>query len=148
MLITGKGSKAAANFLRLLYQSVQWANVADNARDGPLGNIYYGLNKIVTSTALNQNTNEAAYEGYARQAVARSAGGHVLMEMAPTITLASALSFPRALGGEEAELVYFHTGSNPTGIGEVFHCGPLDPPILSRRGVVPQLLPETSITEC
>ncbi len=143
--ITGKGSKASANFLRLLYQSVQWANVADNARDGPLGNIYYGLNGIVANTELNQNTAEAIYEGYARQAVARSAGGHVLTGR--TITLASALTFPRALGGEEQEMVYFHSGSNPTGIGEVFHCGPLDPPILVRRGVAPQLLAETDITE-
>lgn len=144
-MATGKGNTTSANFLKLLYQAVAWANVADNAAGSPFTNIYYGLNTASVGAGGSQTTSEAAYGTYARQAVARSAGGHSITGQA--ISPAATVSFPQSSSGSETE-TDFHTGSAASGAGVVFHFGTIAPTIgVAGAGVTPQLTTATTISE-
>lgn len=143
-MASGKGNTTSANFLKLLYQAVAWANVADNASGSPLTNIYWGLQTASAGASGSQTTNEAAYGSYARQAVARSSGGHSISGQ--TISPVATVSFPQASSGSETE-TDFHTGSAVSGAGVIFHFGTISPTIAVANGVTPQLTTASAITE-
>ena len=77
--MTGSSSNStttwANDLLKLLFQAVLLANIADNAATSPLTLLYISLHTADPGAAGAQNTSEAAYTGYARVAVARSATG-------------------------------------------------------------------------
>ena len=70
-----KGDTFENDLLKLIFQAVAIANLADNAATGPLTNLYVSLHTADPGEAGNQSTSEATYTGYARVAVARTAGG-------------------------------------------------------------------------
>lgn len=145
-MTTGKGNTTSANFLKLLYQAVAWANVADNAASGPLTNVYYALHTADPLTTGNQGSNEAAYPSYARQAVARTAGGHSISSQ--TISPAATVSFPQSTGTPSEVETYFSTGAASSGATVMFHWGPISPTItMNNPGITPQLTTGTTITE-
>lgn len=109
-------------FLKLLYQAVAWANVADNAATAPRTNIYAALHTADPGKAGTQSTSEAAYTGYARVAIARTSGGFTIS--GNNITLAALTSFPAATAGNESEL-FFSFGDLASGAGNIFHYGPI-----------------------
>ena len=66
------------NLLNLLFNNVDWPNVGDAAglqNSATAGSFYVALHSSDPGDAGNQTTNEVSYTGYARVAVARSAGG-------------------------------------------------------------------------
>ena len=72
-------SKASeTNFLNLLFNNADWANVGDAAglqNSATAGSFYVALHTADPGDAGTQSTSEASYTGYARVAVARTAGG-------------------------------------------------------------------------
>jgi len=59
----------------LIYNATAFANLADNAAASPITNIQMALHTAWPGLAGDQTTSEIAYTGYARVAVARTAGG-------------------------------------------------------------------------
>lgn len=145
-MTTGKGNTTSQNFLKLLYQAVAWANVADDASASPLTNIYYALHTADPLATGNQTSSEAGYGSYARQAVARTAGGHSITGQA--ISPAATVSFPQSTGTPSETETYFSTGSAVSGATAIFHWGPISPTItMNAAGITPQLTTSTTISE-
>ena len=145
-MTTGKGDTTSQKFLKLLYQAVAWANVADNAASSPLTNIYYSLQTADPTHSGDQTSSEATYGSYARQAVARTTGGHTIT--AQSISPAATVSFPQSTGTPSETETYFATGSASSGADTMFHWGPIAPTItMNASGITPQLTTATTITE-
>lgn len=73
-----KGSAFTTDLLKLIFQNIDIANIGDaGGLRGSVtpGNLYVALHSADPGEAGTQATNEIAYTGYARIAVARSAAG-------------------------------------------------------------------------
>ena len=69
---------AETAFLTLLFNNTNWANIGDATglrSSTTAGSFYIALHTADPGEAGDQTTSEATYTGYARVAVARSAGG-------------------------------------------------------------------------
>ena len=80
------------DFLKLIFNAVGIANLADNAAASPLANLYVSLHTADPGEGGNQSTSEIAYTGYARVPVARSAAGWVVT--GNSVSPAAAINFP------------------------------------------------------
>jgi hypothetical protein len=139
-----KSTAMANNFLKLLFQAVAWANVADNAASAPLTNLYVSLLTADPGTTGDQTTNETTYTSYARQAVARTSGG-----WAVTNNVASPVAnivFPASTGGTPT-ITHFGIGSSVSGAGNRFYSGTVTPNIVVSTSVVQTLTTGSTITE-
>lgn len=140
-----KGTSFSTSMLKLLFQGVGIAGIADNTATSPLTNLYISLHTANPGAGGTQATSEAAYTGYARVAVARSTSGWTVAN--GVANPAAAINFPAATGGSETES-YFGVGSAATGsAGTLFYPGSLSPTISVAAGVQPQLTTATSISE-
>jgi hypothetical protein len=139
-----KADVTETNFLKLLYQAVAWANIADNAATSPITNIQVALHTADPGDAGTQATSEATYTGYARVAVARTTGGwSVASGVASPV---AAITFPAGTGGS-GTVTHFSTGKTASGATDIFHSGPVTPNIVTGNGVTPQLSTATTISE-
>lgn len=112
------------------------------------GSLYVSLHTADPGEAGNQSTNEigtGAYGQYARQAVARSAGGWTVTgnSVSPT----SAITFPQMTTGTGATITHFGVGTDASGVGKLLYKGTVTPNITMANGVTPQLTSATAITE-
>lgn len=78
------------------------------------GSLYISLHTSDPGETGDQETNEAAYTSYARQAVARSGSGWSVTS--GTLDNDSAITFPEATGGSETE-THFGVGFAVSGAG-------------------------------
>jgi len=129
-----KGNTNSINFLKLLFQAVNWANVADNAVTAPITNLYVSLHTADPGATGNQTTSEAAYTGYARVAVARTTGGWSIT--GETITNVGTVAFPASTSGPEVE-TWFGVGSAASGVGVLFWAGQLTASLTVNNGITP-----------
>lgn len=118
-----RGNTYINNINKLVYNATAFANVADNAASSPLTNIYMALHTADPGAGGGQNTSEATYAGYARQAVARTTGGFTITTQ--QIQLAANVPFPAAGPTATDVLRFWSTGSLVSGAGIVFHSGPI-----------------------
>lgn len=139
-----KSTACANNFLKLLFQAVAWANVADNAASAPLTNIYAGLLTADPGTTGDQTTNEVTYTSYARQAVARTAGGWTVTNN--VCSPAANIVFPASTGGTPT-VTHWGLGSAVSGAGNRFYSGTVAPNIVVSTSVVQTLTTGSTITE-
>lgn len=70
-----KGNTFENDLLKLIFQGVAIANIADNAASSPLTNLRCSLHTADPAEAGNQSSNEANYGAYARVNVGRSTTG-------------------------------------------------------------------------
>lgn len=133
-MASGKSSTTAANFQKILYQAVAWANVADNAASSPLTNLYCALHTGTLNASSVGNTSEAAYTSYARVAVARSTGGWDITNA--VINPHATVSFPAATGGSETE-TYASVSVGSSGTSVILHWGALTTSLPVVSGVTP-----------
>ncbi len=142
--MAAKSTATATNFLKLLYQAVAWANVADNAAASPFTNVYWGLLTALPTGAGDQTTNEVTYTGYARQAVARTTGGHSVASgsMSPVANVV----FPVSTSGTPT-VTHFNTGSASSGVGNLWHFGSVTPNIIVSTAVAQTLTSGSTISE-
>ena len=142
--MAGKTTTWANDLLKLLFQAVPVANVADNAATSPLTNLYIILHTADPGVAGAQNTSEAAYTGYARVAVARSAVGWTVT--GNSVSPASTIVFPAATAGSETE-IFWGIGVAATGAGTLLYSGSITPGIAVSNGVTPELTTSSTATE-
>ena len=140
----GKGATFENAYLKLIFNAVAIANIADNAASSPLTNLYVSLHTSDPSSSGNQSTNEATYTSYARVAVARSSAGWTIS--GNVVNPAAAIVFPACTGGTNT-ITNFAVGTAATGSGEILYTGTVTPNISVASGVTPQLTVASSITE-
>lgn len=132
------------NVLKLVYQAVAWANIADDAASAPDANIAIALMTADPGEAGNMGTNEISYTNYARVNVARTTGGW--SESSGTVNPAAAITFAQSGGGTGGTVTHFATG-RPSGGAAIIHVsGTVTPNITVNSGVTPQLSTATAIT--
>lgn len=139
-----KSNALENDFLLLIFNATAIANIADNASTAPLTDLQWSLATADPGEAGDQTTNEAAYTGYARVAVSRTAGGHTVTgsSMSPT----AAITFPAATGGSETE-THFTVGTAASGAGKVLYFGTVTPNIVVSESVEPELTVASTISE-
>lgn len=109
------------------------------------GSLFLSLHTSDPGEAGTQSTGEIAYTGYARQPVARTAGGFTVS--GNTVTLTSNVDFPEMTGGAGGLVTHFAVGKAVSGATVVLYKGSVSPTITISAGVTPRLKAATSVTE-
>ena len=134
--------EAETGVLKLLFQAVDYALWADDAASTPETNIGVALHTTAgPGEAGAQTVNEAAYGSYARQDIARTAGGWA--ESAGVVTPVANIDFPEASSGSET-LTHFSCAKASN--SDVLCHGTVTPNIVVTTGVTPRLTTATTIT--
>lgn len=139
-----KGNTYENDWLRLVFNAVAIANMADNAATSPLTNLYVSLHTADPGEAGDQTTSETAYTSYARVAVARTAGGWTVT--ANSVSPVANIDFPQCTAGTST-ITHFAVGTAVSGAGKVLYKGTVTPNISVSNGVIPRLSTATAITE-
>jgi hypothetical protein len=132
------------DFLLLVFNATNIANIADNASSSPLTNLQVSLHTGDPGEAGNQTTNECAYTSYARVAVARSGSGWTVSSN--SVVPAANIDFPAATGGTETA-THWAVGTASSGTGKVLYKGSISPTISISTGVTPRLTTASTVTE-
>ena len=140
----GKSATFDNDLLGLIFNATTIANIAINATSSPLTSLYVSLHTANPGTAAPQTTSEAAYTGYARQAVTRSNAGFTVT--GASVSPAANVTFPAATGGSETE-TYFGIGTAVSGTGKLLYSGAISPTIAVVAGVQPVLTTASTVTE-
>jgi len=106
--------------LKLFFQAVAYANIADNAAVSPLTNLYISLHTASPGDAGTAVTNEATYTNYARVALVRTAVGWSVVDDQATNLLD--VIFP-ACGATGNTITHFGIVSTVSGAGELYFSG-------------------------
>lgn len=135
---TGMSNAGESDLLKLLFQNTNFPNAPVIQGSSTAGSYYAALH---TSTgpgqAGTQSTNEAAYPGYGRVAIARTSGAWTITGSNPTTAEnAAAVTFPAATGGSETEN-YASLGSATSGAGEVYFIVTLTSGLAVSNGITP-----------
>jgi hypothetical protein len=142
----GKGTTFSNDFLKLVLNATAIANIADNATGSPLTNIQVGLHTADPGAGGNETTNETAYTGYARVAVARTTGGWTAASGGSSSPVAS-IDFGQCTASPGAALTHAHLGTAASGTGKLLYIGPLSPNITVAVGVIPRITTASTVTE-
>jgi hypothetical protein len=139
-MTSGLGNTAQSDLLKLLFQNTNWANVGDATGlrgSTTAGSFYAGLATVAYTAASNQGSNEAAYTGYGRVAIARSSGGWTVTGSNPTIAEnAAAITFGTSSSGPETEVAAC-IGRDSAGAGEIITWGDLTANLVVNNGITP-----------
>jgi hypothetical protein len=104
------------DLLKLIFNATPIANIADNAATSPLTSLYVSLLSAWPGSAGNQTTNELAYTGYARVAVARTSGGWSVA--ANTVSPVANIDFGACTAGS-ATAMFAGLGTASSGTGKL-----------------------------
>ena len=140
-----KGNTFENDFLKLIFNGTAIANIADNAASAPLTNLYLALHTADPGEAGDQTTSETAYTGYARVAVARTAGGWTVT--ANSVSPVAAVDFGECTASPGSPATHASIGTAASGAGKVLYKGALSPAITIAVGVIPRIKTTSTITE-
>lgn len=144
--MAGKSNTFENDIVKLIFNGVAIANIADNAASSPLTSLYVSLHTADPGEAGTQTTSEASYGGYARVAVARTTGGWTVTAGIGEVKPVSAITFPQATSGSNT-ITHFAIGTSLSGAGKVLYAGAVSPAITVTANITPQLTTDTTITE-
>jgi hypothetical protein len=141
--MAGFSNAAETGIMKLLFQAVAWANMADNAATSPQANIAMSLHTADPGDTGTGTTSEASYTSYARVNVARTTGGWT--ESSGSVTPVAAVSFPAATGGSNT---ITHTAAGMTGGGSstLHMVGTVTPNIAVSNPIQPILSTSTTFS--
>ena len=129
--------------LNHLFNNADWANVGDAAglqNSAAAGSLYVALHTADPGDAGNQSTSEASYTGYARVAVARSAGGWTVS--GNQVSNTATVQFGECTAGS-AVVTHFSVGLLSSGAGDILYSGALDATRSVSAGITPLFNPAT-----
>lgn len=132
--MAGKGDTFENDLLKLIFQAIAIANIADNAATAPLTNLFISLHTASPGEAGNQQTSEATYTSYARVAVLRTSGGWTVATN--SATNAAAINFPACTGGSNT-ITDFAVGTLTSGTGKILYFGTLTASLSVSNGITP-----------
>lgn len=110
---------AEAALLDLLFLNTDWANVGDAGglqNSATAGSFFIALHTADPGEAGDQTTSEVSYTGYARVAVARTAGGWT--RSVSTVSNTATVQFGECTAGS-ATATHFSIGTASTGTGQI-----------------------------
>lgn len=142
--MAGKSDTFENDWLKLIFQATAIANIADNAASSPLTSLYVALHTADPGEAGVQNTSEATYTGYARVAVARTAGGWTVT--GSSVSPVAAISFGACTAGTNT-ITHWSVGVASSGATKILYSGAVTPNISVSNGVTPQLTTASTVTE-
>lgn len=140
-----KGDTFENDLLKLIFNATAIANIADNAASSPLTNLYVSLHTADPGESGSQTTNETAYTGYARVAVARTSGGFTVT--AASVSPAANIDFGECTASPGAAITHFAIGTASSGTGKLLYSGTVSPNITMAAGVIPRLKTTSTVTE-
>lgn len=135
------------DLLLLAFNNTNAANIGDATGlrgSTTAGSLYVSLHTADPGEAGAQNTSEATYTGYARQAVARSSGGFTVT--GSSVSPAANIDFPIGTAGS-GTVTHFGIGTALSGAGKLLYSGTVTPNIVTGNGITPRLTTATAITE-
>lgn len=140
--MAGKATTFAGDLLKLTFQAIAIANIADNAVTSPGTTIIFSLNTADPGPAGTLATSEISYTGYTRGGVtppARSSGGFTLSAGPPAkIELVANLDFGAMTAGAGGTVTFSGLGTNQT-TTKLLYSGAVSPSIVVANGVTPRL---------
>lgn len=125
------------NLLLLLFNNTDWADVGDAAglqNSATAGSFYVALHSSDPGDAGDQTTNEVSYTGYARVAVARSAGGWTVS--GNQVSNTATVQFGECTAGS-ATATHFSVGLESSGAGDILYSGALSASRSISSGITP-----------
>lgn len=129
------------NLLNLLFNNTDWANVGDAAglqNSATAGSFYVALHTADPGEAGTQSTSEVSYTGYARVAVARSAGGFTVS--GNQVSNTATVQFGECTAGSSTA-AYFSVGLAASGAGDILYSGSLSASRSISAGITPLFNP-------
>ena len=130
-----KSTTTSNNLLKLVFNAVAWANMADNAAASPYTNLYLSLHSADPGVGNSQLTKEVAYTNYVRIPIARSAGGWTV---ATNTAVNAALAQFAQCGITGASATHVAVGTNVSGAGNVLYAGALSATLTIANLIQPQ----------
>jgi hypothetical protein len=140
-----KSNTFETDLLQLIFNGTAIANLADNAASAPLTNLFVALHTADPGEAGTQSTSEVTYTGYARVAVARTAGGWTVS--AGSVSPTNNIEFGEMTAGTPGTATHATIGTAASGTGKVLYRGALTPSIAYAVGVIPRIKTTSTITE-
>lgn len=140
-----KGNTFENDLLKLIFNGTAIADIAENDASSPLTNLYVSLHTSDPGEAGDQTTNEIAYTGYARVAVARTTGGWTVT--ANSVSPVANIEFGEMTAGAGGTATHAVIGTASSGAGKILYKGALSPTISVVNGVVPRIKTTSTITE-
>lgn len=138
-----KGDTFENDLLKLIFQAVGIADLADNDATSPATTLTIALHTADPGEAGTQTTSETAYTGYVRQTVARTSGGWTVT--GNSVSPAANIDFPECTAAPGAAITHFSVG---TGVAsKLLYSGTVTPNITMAVGVIPRLKTTSTITE-
>jgi hypothetical protein len=138
-----KGDTFENDLLKLIFQASGIADLADNDATSPATTLTFALHTADPGESGNQSTNETAYTGYARVAVARTAGGFTVT--GSSVSPAANIDFGECTASPGAAITHFSVG---TGTGnKLLYSGTMTPNVTMAVGVIPRIKTTSTITE-
>lgn len=113
-----------SGLLALIFNNTDWANVGDAAglqNSATAGSFYVSLHTATPGVGGNQTTNEVAYTGYARVAVARSGAGWTVSGL--NVSNAAPITYPTCTASPGGPVLFVGLGSASSGTGNLQFIG-------------------------
>lgn len=123
--------------LSLLFNNTAWAGIGDAGGLQPsaaAGNLFIALHTADPGETGNQSTSEAAYTGYARVSVARSAGGFTVA--GNQVSNTATVQFGECTAGS-ATVTFFSVGVATSGSTAILYRGALSASRAISAGITP-----------
>ena len=123
--------------LNLLFNNSNIANIGDATGirgSVAAGSLYISLHTADPGEAGTQTTSEATYTGYARVAVARTAGGFTIVGSNASNT--APVNFPTCTAGTNT-ITHFGIGSSLSGAGDLLFKGATTASLAVSAGIAP-----------
>ena len=144
----GKSNNFENGLTLLVFNNTNCALIGDATGlrgSSTAGSLYVSLHTADPGEAGDQTTNETAYTGYARVAVARSGAGWVVT--ANSVSPAAAVDFGECTASPGSAITYFGVGTASSGAGLLLYSGAISPTITPAAGVIPRLTTATVCSE-
>jgi hypothetical protein len=137
-----KGNTFENDLLKLIFNGTAIAGLAQD-HASPITTLTVALHTADPGEAGDQTTNEAAYTGYARQTVARTAGGWTVTNN--SVSPVANIDFPECTASPGSPIIHFSVG---TGVSnKLLYKGTISPNITMAVGVIPRIKNTSTITE-
>lgn len=133
-----KGNTFENDLLQLLFNNVDIADVGDAGgiqNSATAGSLYVALHTADPGEAGTAATSESAYGSYARQAVARSAGGWTVSGNQASNT--ALVQFPECTSGSET-ITHVSITTAVSGTSKILYSGALSASRAVSSGIQPQ----------
>ena len=139
-----KGDTFEADFLKLIFNALAMADLAENDASSPLTNLVVSLHTADPTDAGTQLSSEISYGGYARVNVVRTTAGWTVT--GSSVSPFADITFAEATSGT-GTATFFIVGKATSGAGQILYHGAVTPSIVVTTGVTPRLTTATAITE-